>query len=789
MELILQVLDDLRVAGGSANFPFLVNKLILEIEDQQAQDTPFASALGRLLRAQFFMCRSQTMQLQIFDLLTSKKMFLKNQELLSGFAARIERSFDFIFFGKTDPQLQTKVLLFLMCEFPALFTALATRMASQTPSAVPFFWEFCFQHKWPSLATLIQTLTPFLTAAPLGESELLEVLSVFNLPDFPTEHLPPDAQQLLFFQSCLLLKHFDVYYKKVVLDFIHGLKPEFLRKHLKSMITSTKYSKGVTGSPLDFAFNVDGSLLNCMEAELPFIRHLCLLILKKLSQQVDTATYLHISTLLFYFYNDEDLLIRIEALELDHRIRSRLAKRNIYLNEGEIRNKVFHYAALVQDGNERVRKVALKILSKMRISNISNADVFFKLLQAFGAAVAPQLASGSVPPYLRGFLAKFLETNKALGQLLVKHQWELFRPIREGTVDPQELSEWPKSIALTSFLLENKDDWLLQTKVSAKRLMQTQFYLHSLGKSKPTTPVSQLTLQPTTSKLTNTLLDDLRRIQTGVNKQDSIAPPSVPKKDTWFWIESIAHDFTGEKVVGFLQKCQILLENIVIPKLSRSKDQSSLQSLAAVVPKSLLLRMVFLFVEAKFSSEFARKTIRDLTKCALIIAKLCSLDLVGTHFTYCSSEVLTELQNEAGYLVSVNRHLVFLKEKAIAIFPSGWRFQLDPTTYKCKLERVELSEEASESTFGWGVKPPTLHIKVSFLKKIRKNHADYSMELTFASREVAVKPVDDFQSLYVRMKKFTLIPTDSRGKIVGFRLLKHVGSQFYFPVSNFLWVA
>lgn len=788
MDLISQVLDDLRVSGGSANFPFLVNDLILEIEDQQAQDTPFAVALGRLLRAQFFVSASSAIQLQIFDLLTAQKMFLKNQELLGGFATRIEKSFDFIFFGRTDHLLQTKLLLFLMCEFPAQFTTLATRMASQRPSAVPFFWQFCFEHKCPSLASLIQTLTPFLTAAPLAEGDLLEVLAVLNLPGFPSEAIPADAQQLLFFQSCLLLKHFDIHYKKVVLEFMHGLKPDFLRKHLKAMITSTKYSKGVEGSPLDFAFNVDGSLLNCMEAELPFIRHLCLLILKKLSQQVDTATYLHISTLLFYFYNDEDLLIRIEALELDHRIRNRLAKRSIFLNEGEIRNKVFHYAALVQDGNERVRKIALKILSKMRISNVANADVFFKLLQAFGAAVAPQIASGSVPPYLRGFLAKFLETNKALGQLLVKHQWELFRPIREGTIDPQDISEWPRSIALTSFLLENKDDWLQQTKVSAKRMMQTQFYLHSLGKAKGVAAAAPPALPAPGWGRALTLLQDLRLIQEGINRPDPLPQLTVPKMDTWDWIESLAADSSGEKVVDFLHHCHVLLENIVIPKLGRSKDQSAAQALTAVVPKSLILRMVFLFVEVKFPSEAARKIIRDLTKCGLIIAKLCSPDLLLTSFTFCTSDLLTELQNEAAYLVSVHRHLVFLKEKVAALFPPGWRFQIDPSTFQCRLERVELTQEAPDNNFGWGVKPPTLHIKVSFLKKIRKNHADYSMELTFASREVVVKPVEDFQSLYVRMKKFTLIPSDARGTVVGFRLLKKVGSHFSFPVSNFLLV-
>lgn len=225
----------------------------------------------------------------------------------------------------------------------------------------------------------------------------------------------------IFAEACHALKTFDQDHKVIILNFMAKLPKPFLRKHLMVTLDNEEFNIKISTAQEAYAFSMKGALLNCLENELSAIRLTCLRILAKFSSDQDFSLLIKLSRLLFYFYNDEDLKIRMFAMSVDLRLKKSSLRRNIDIDILNLKDKVYHYEYLAHDKTESIRCLSYKLLSLIKYDFEEGLVWFYKTLDIFQQCLDQRRKQKDESLKIKKAFLKLLKTNSGkFGKIFIE---------------------------------------------------------------------------------------------------------------------------------------------------------------------------------------------------------------------------------------------------------------------------------------------------------------------------------------------------------------------------------
>jgi hypothetical protein len=219
--------------------------------------------------------------------------------------------------------------------------------------------------------------------APSPSQSTISLVRLLTVHSHLLSFIGPADLTDIFAEACHALKTFDQEHKVIILSFMAKLPKPFFRKHLMATLDNEEFNIKIGTAQEAYSFSMRGSLLNCLENELAAIRLACLRILAKFNSDQDFSLLIKLSRLFFYFYNDEDLRIRIFAMSVDLRLKKSTLRRNIDIDILNLKDKVYHYEYLAHDKTESIRCLSYKLLSLIKYDYEEGLVWFYKTVDIF----------------------------------------------------------------------------------------------------------------------------------------------------------------------------------------------------------------------------------------------------------------------------------------------------------------------------------------------------------------------------------------------------------------------
>ncbi len=271
------------------------------------------------------------------------------------------------------------------------------------------------------------------------------------------------TRKAIFAEACHALKTFDNHEKFVILQFFSKIDKIYLQPEIQLMLENEQFSPKLQNEAERYTFSTKGALLACLENEQPQIRLGCLRLLSKFSLDKDFSVLVKLSKLFFYFYNDEDIRIRIFSMRIDLKMKKHALQQNVNIDAMEVKEKVYHYEYLAHDKSESIRSISYKLISLVKIDYEDSLPWFYKILEIFQNCLDQRKKGKDEVAKIKKSFFKFLQGNNLkLGKIFVDKQSNIVKNTLANAEESEKKNPTTTKAAILFFLENHSEVYILK---------------------------------------------------------------------------------------------------------------------------------------------------------------------------------------------------------------------------------------------------------------------------------------------------------------------------------------